>query len=173
METRTKALIVAGAVLALGTTVAVGASMANDGWRGGPGFERHAGCGFHKGGFGGPGKRGHGAMRMLERYDTDGDGALTQAELDQGRAAQLAEFDANGDGALSLDEFETLWQDFMRERMVDRFQDLDADGDSGVTLDEFQRPFAKMVERFDRNDDGKLSREDRPRRGRDNDEDDN
>ena len=109
---------------------------------------------------------------MLERYNANGDDGLTQAELDQGRAEQLARFDANNDGILTLGEFEALWLDAMRNRMVDRFQNLDEDGDAGVTLEEFQRPFAKMVQRFDRNGDGKVSMEDRPRRGYDDDEDD-
>jgi len=176
METRTKALIIAGTILALGTTVAVGASMANDGWRDGRGFEQYAGYGHHKGGHGwgrhggGHGKRA--VMMMLERFDADGDGKLTQSEIDQGLVEYMANFDSNQDKTLSLGEFEALWLDFMRERMVDRFQYLDADGDASVTLEEFQDPFSRMVESFDRNDDGKLGPDDRPRRSYDYDDDD-
>src|SRR3546814_6277210 len=52
----------------------------------------------------------------------------------------------------------------MRERMVDRFQDLDADGDGKVTAEEFQRPYAKVVRHMDRNEAGVVDRSDFRRR---------
>lgn len=108
----------------------------------------------------------HGVMlrQILKAYDTNGDRALTQEEIDTGRAAQLAAADANGDGALSLDEYQNLWLAVMRERMVDDFQRHDADGDSVVTGEEFSARFDSIVARMDRNGDGALSAEDR--RGR-------
>ena len=51
---------------------------------------------------------------LPERFDSDGDGPLTQAEIDAGRAAQLAGFDTDGDGALTLQEYQALWQAEMR-----------------------------------------------------------
>ena len=58
--------------------------------------------------------------RLFEAFDANQDGTLTQAEVDQARQAKLAEFDADGDGSLSLEEYQALWLDAMRERMVDR-----------------------------------------------------
>ena len=85
------------------------------------------------------------------------DGKLTQSEIDAARRDRLAKFDDNNDGKLSLEEYQDLWLDAMRERMVDRFQKLDADGDAVVTVYEFGQPFEKMVERRDRDGDGELT----------------
>ncbi len=170
MTRKTKLLIAAGLVALTGTVAVTGASYARGSWHNGP--SGAYGSGFHGGhhaGRHGPGnsgrcsggdhgKRGH---QMLKRYDSDQDGKLTQSEIDQGREANLAKFDSNQDGTLSLGEFEVLWLDFMRERMVDRFQDLDADGDSTVTSEEYKEPFASLVEDMDRNGDGALSRDDK------------
>jgi len=123
----------------------------------------------HHGGF------GHG---LFETYDANDDGRLTQAEIDQVRQDRLAEFDQDGDGSLSLEEYQALWMDAMRERMVDRFQSHDDDGDGTVTAEEFTEPLDRIVSRLDRNDDGELTMEelrrdrdrgDRRGRGRDRD----
>ena len=97
---------------------------------------------------------------MLELYDTDGDGSISQAEIDATRAERLATFDADGDGQLTLAEYEALWLDAMRERMVDQFQRHDDDGDGQVTADEFGEDFANIVARRDRNNDGVLNADD-------------
>ena len=125
MTTRTKLLIGIGAV-ALGATTLAGASMAD-------------GRGHGHG-------RDHGA-RMIEQFDANQDGSVTQDEIDQVRTARFTEFDADGNGSLSLEEYQALWLDAMRERMVDRFQDLDDDGDAIVTVEEFVEPWGRMVDR--------------------------
>ncbi|MEQ9606855.1 MAG: hypothetical protein RLN99_04235, partial [Kiloniellaceae bacterium] len=104
-------------------------------------------------------------FRMLESFDTNEDGKLSQEEIDQSRGERFGRFDGDADQALTLQEYEQLWLDAMREVMVDRFQDLDADGDAKVTAEEFKRPFAKMVQRRDRNGDGVIDREDFQRQG--------
>jgi len=113
------------------------------------------------------GRRGGGpqAAQMLMSYDTDGDGNITQDEIDAFRTARLAEFDADGNGTLSLEEYQALWLDAYRERMVDNFQRHDDDGDGIVTLEEFSEDQANMVARMDRNGDGVLNADDRPERG--------
>jgi Ca2+-binding EF-hand superfamily protein len=118
--------------------------------------ERHGGRHGHYG------KRGGGRhmVRMMESFDSNEDGKLSQEEIDGARNARFGQFDGDGDQSLTLQEYEQLWLDAMRERMVDRFQQLDADGDAKVTAEEFQRPFAKMVRRMDRNDDGVIDRND-------------
>jgi Ca2+-binding EF-hand superfamily protein len=110
----------------------------------------------------------HGGSNMLETFDTNGDGQLTQAEINSFRSERHAKFDADGNGTLSLQEYEALWLDAYRERMVDEFQRHDDDGNGLVTTEEFNDPFANMVTRMDRNDDGILSGEElRPKRHRD------
>ena len=169
MSTRTKiTIIVSLSVLLIGMAIA-GVSQA-DGWgpKGGPHFGHHGSWqdghkGRHWKAHGGP-KR---MIRMFEAYDANRDGKLTQAEIDEGRAAQVVRFDADGDGALSLQEYEGLWLEAMRARLVDRFQFLDEDGDGVVTQTEFAEPFARVVTFMDRNDDDAISREDMRRWRRD------
>lgn len=122
--------------------------------------ERHGREGRH-------GKRGRfGMMRqIMEQVDANGDRAVTQEEIDTYRAARVAEADVSGDGNLSLEEFETAYAQMTRMRMVDAFQELDQDGDGQITQAEMDSRFGGVVERMDRNGDGKLSREDRGRRG--------
>src|SRR3546814_7559149 len=86
--------------------------------------------GYHHGMRHGKGAHhGRHMFRMLDAYDTNQDGKLSQEEIDQARGERLGKFDADGDQSLTLGEYEQLWLDAMRERLVDRFQDLDPDGD--------------------------------------------
>ena len=45
------------------------------------------------------------AMEVFDTIDADGDGTLTQTEIDSLRNDRHARHDANGDGNLSLEEF--------------------------------------------------------------------
>ena len=139
--------------LALLTTIGVGALAATAVAAGPQGMR-----GMHHQG-------GHG---LLTAFDTNGDGQLTQAEIDTFRADRLAKFDTDGNGTLSLQEYQALWLDAYRERMVDEFQRHDDDGDSVVTAAEFNEPYANIVARMDRNGDGILAGDElNPRRHRD------
>jgi Ca2+-binding EF-hand superfamily protein len=178
MKTTTK-IAVAFVALA-GVAGAAVAAQADSRRADGPGATQQA-YGMHGGGHGGGyhgmrhGERRHGgghAFRMLESFDANDDGKLSQEEIDQTRGERFGSFDADADKALTLQEYEQLWLDAMRERMVDRFQALDADGDAKVTAEEFQQPFSKMVRRMDRNEDGVIDRGDFQRRMHDRDADD-
>lgn len=104
---------------------------------------------------------GRGMFRqMMEKVDADGDRAVTQAEIDTFRTAVVTNADKSGEGDISLGEFETIYLEMTRDRMVDAFQDLDADGDGAVTKAEMDKRFGNVVERMDRNEDGKLDRGD-------------
>ena len=181
MQTRTKVVIAAGLAVLLVGAGTVGVTQAH-GWKEGRAQGAFYGEFAGPGGphFGGPGKghRGHRMgqrfLTMLERYDSNGDGKLTQSEIVEGRNSRLAAFDADQDGALTLQEFEGLWLDTMRPFMVDMYQRFDEDGDARVTADEYTQPFAKMMTWLDRNDDGAIDKSDLPRGKRhwDDDEDD-
>ncbi len=116
---------------------------------------------------GGPGDMLHFVARseaLLEQFDTNEDGVVTQDEIDAVRAAELAEYDTDGEGTLSLEEYQAYWLSRLYERMVDAFQHLDADGDGEVTIDEFNAGLANIVERLDASGDGALGEDDRPER---------
>ena len=83
----------------------------------------------------------------MQKFDTDGDGKVTPEEMRTQLQAKLTEYDSDGDGTLSIAEFEALHSAMIREKMVDRFQDLDADGDGAVTAEEMVAP-AKKLERM-------------------------
>ncbi|MCY4547229.1 MAG: hypothetical protein OXC28_02575, partial [Defluviicoccus sp.] len=115
----------------------------------------------HGMGFLDKGQLGVSAMEMFAAVDADGDGKLTQAEIDKARNDRHAKHDADGDGNLSLEEFAGLWHETTRPLTVRAFQMLDTDGDAIVTRAEFDRPLAGIVERLDRDRDGGLSMRDR------------
>ncbi|MEQ9641117.1 MAG: EF-hand domain-containing protein [Alphaproteobacteria bacterium] len=142
MLSKTTLALTAG--IALTGLLATGVAAYADGGRHGP-----RDGGMHRGGF-----------AMMKMLDTNQDGKLTQAEIDQARKDRLAKFDTDKDGKLNLAEFEAVWLDFTRKRMVDAFQRLDENGDAQVTEAEYLEPTKRMVTRMDRNDDGELSRDD-------------
>lgn len=171
------------AIAALGATATMAQSNADTGaqpvaklasWFGGHGDGEKDGHGRggkdghgggHRDGKRGGDERGEGRggkmLRQIEAFDLNKDGSVTQAEIDQFRNDQIAKFDANKDGTLSLDEYQALWLEQMRDRMVDAFQKHDNDGNGQVTTDEFNKRFTGLVERLDRNGDGKLNKDDR------------
>jgi Ca2+-binding EF-hand superfamily protein len=139
--TRTTKLLLTTGALAIGVAAFAGVGLAGGGWG-------HHGYGHHGG-----------AEGLFETFDADDDGRLTQAEIDQARRAKLTEFDRDRDGSLTLEEYQALWLDAMRERMVDRFQAHDDDGDGRVTAAEFGEDYSRILSRLDDDDDGTVTRE--------------
>ena len=86
-------------------------------------------------GHGGHGGRDGMMMQILLQADSDGNGSVTQAEIDAFRTAQVTGADTNSDGALTIEEFDTVYRVLTRSGMVDAFQALDEDGDGTVTAD--------------------------------------
>ena len=162
MNNRTKTLIGIGVAAAIGAAAIAGVSYAGN--RNG-GFGGHHGHGMH---FLGKGQLGLTAMEILHSIDADGDGKLTQAEIDKARNDRHSAHDADGDGSLGLDEFAGLWHETTHPLTVRVFQMLDTDGDAVVTRVEYDRPLARIVERLDRDGDGALSPDDRRRHRHDN-----
>ena len=153
MQRKLKIALVAGLAVIAGGGALVATAQA-DGW------------GHHN--------RGHGGfMRMFwERYDTNQDGKITQAEIDANRTEWHGKFDADKNGTLTLKEFEALWLEANRQRMIREYQRFDKDGDAALTLDEYKKPLSRFVENHDRNGDGALSKDDRRMRWGNRDDDD-
>ena len=145
MQTRTKLLAAATAVLVVGGLALAAPSLAQRGAMGMMG--------------------GLGAEQLLREVDTDRDGRMTQAEIDAAVNARFTRFDADGNGRLSLDEFNALWADVTRPAAVRAFQFMDPNGDASVTKAEVDERTSRLVQRFDRNGDGALSMQDRGGRG--------
>ena len=158
MQTRTKTLIAAGLAAALGGAAIVGVSHADhrDGFDG-----RHGLSFLDKGSLAAT------ALEVFDSIDADGDGTLSQAEIDQVRNDRHAAHDADRDGNLGLEEFAGLWHETTRPLTVRVFQMLDTDGDAVITRAEYDRPLAGIVAHLDRNGDGGLSLRD----GRHDDDD--
>ena len=119
MKTKTKTLTAIAVAAALGGTALAGASYA--GHRGG-------GTGFLD-----KGQLAVSAMEMFDAVDADGDGRLTQAEIDKARNDRHAAHDADADGNLSLEEFAGLWQETTRP-LAGIVERLDRDGDGGLSM---------------------------------------
>jgi hypothetical protein len=65
----------------------------------------------------GPGYGGGRGPMMFDRFDTDGDGKVTQQEFDAGHSGRFAQMDINGDGAVTQDEARQAMQQMRAEHM--------------------------------------------------------
>ena len=109
--------------------------------------------------------RGHGrgghkerAERLFERFDTDKDGVITEAEIEEVRSQEFAAADTDGNGEVSLEEFKAQFMERSGDRMVRAFQFLDSDGDGTVTQEEIDIVANRMFNRLDRDGNGTVER---------------
>ena len=65
----------------------------------------------------GPGYGGGPGAMMFDRFDTDGDGKVTQEEFQAGHDGRFAQMDLNGDGAVTQDEARQAMQQMRAEYM--------------------------------------------------------
>ena len=99
----------------------------------------------------------------FEALDADGDGKVTQAELEAFRASRFAEIDTNGDGSVSREEFLAQAAARSEARAGRMFERLDADGDGALSRDAIEAGRgrgpdpARMISRLDTDGDGALS----------------
>lgn len=129
------------------------------------GQDRGNGKGWHMaGGKGGPGGR-RGGARMMERFDVNGDGAITQEEVDEVTSTQFSGIDADNSNGINLEEFRAEFAMRSNDRSIRVFQRLDRDGDGMVTTEEFTKVTDRLFSRLDRDDNGELEMR-RGQRGR-------
>lgn len=107
------------------------------------------------------GRHGDGMRHLMQRYDANKDGKVTQQEIDTNRTEWHGKFDTDKNGSLNLKEFEALWLEAKRQEMIREFQRLDPNGDAALSLDEYKEPLSRIVANRDRNGDGVVSKEDR------------
>lgn len=111
---------------------------------------------------GGPG----GPRASFEQLDANGDGGITQAEMEAHRAARLAAADANGDGSITRDELLAQIKSGADDRMsrrVDRMLDrLDANNDGALSQTELTAAAEKRggrgFSRIDTDGNGSISK---------------
>ena len=95
---------------------------------------------------------------MVQQYDTDGDGALSDQEREAAHAAILAKYDTNGDGKLSRGERRAV-RDAAHDAFLAKY---DTNGDGEISSEERDAIKADFIERFDTNGDGALSKDELP-----------
>lgn len=109
---------------------------------------------------------------MIEKMDTDKDGAVSTDEFKAHRAEIFSAADSNGDGSLSGDEFAAMAKAMQEKReeamkmarekkRQNHFNKMDADGDGKISQAEFDAGGEHRFNRMDNNDDGKLDKNDR------------
>lgn len=106
------------------------------------------------------------AATRFAAADANGDGALTPVEMaasakGKRREKMLERFDADSNGTLSESEIATAMEGRMGKRIAKRFERLDADKSGSLTLAEMQahRDPAKMISKLDADNSGGLSLE--------------
>jgi Ca2+-binding EF-hand superfamily protein len=106
------------------------------------------------------------SVAHFEAADADDNGEVTFDEFAEAINGRLGNADADGDGKMTVGEIaaaiERMRAERMAKRMVERF---DTDGDGALTTAEIESRQKKMFALLDRNDDGKIVRDEMPRRG--------
>jgi Ca2+-binding EF-hand superfamily protein len=112
--------------------------------------------------------------RVFERLDTDRDDVIEKQEIEAARRAVFDRADADNDDYVTGKEIEALREEFSeargqrlrqrnapegaREAAADRVKRLDTDGDGRIAEAEFVAARDPLLQRFDGNGDGSITR---------------
>ena len=107
------------------------------------------------------GGHGHGPQIDFETMDRDGDGQITQAELQAMGEAHFADADTDNDGFLSAAELEAQAMARAAQHAARMMERMDANGDGKVTREEFMQGHDAMFDAMDTNGDGVIDAEER------------
>jgi hypothetical protein len=99
-----------------------------------------------------------GGLDRLLAFDANGDGAVTRAEAEAGRAAMFTRLDRDGDGYLSETERAAMQQGQGRQRGGGAMR-ADTDRDGRISRAEMAASPIRGFDRIDANRDGVLSAE--------------
>ena len=94
--------------------------------------------------------------RAIERLDRDGDGYISQSELEAYRGGRFEELDRDGDGTVSRDEMMERIMRRMEREFGPRFDALDANRDGRIDRNEYGGRSGRF-DRLDRDGDGRIS----------------
>ncbi|MEM9617555.1 MAG: hypothetical protein AAF936_06305 [Pseudomonadota bacterium] len=112
------------------------------------------------GAYAGQGKGG----KRWDRLDINGDGKITAEELSERQSELIANADTDGDGAITKDEMKA-YHEARRAEWREK-NNPDTNGDGVIDRTEFIASAQERFDRMDKNGDGVISEDERPRRGR-------
>ncbi|WP_291729537.1 EF-hand domain-containing protein [Leisingera sp. F5] len=103
----------------------------------------------------------HGPKMSFEEIDADGNGEVTKAEIQALKEARFSKADADGDGKLTLEEMQAHAQARANERAARMLERFDKDGDGALSKDEMPQPrrAGRMFDRMDADGSGGISKE--------------
>lgn len=106
-------------------------------------------------------------MGRFDQSDTDKNGEITFDEFSKAAGERFTLADVNKDGKVTVEEMAAAIEKMRAERMARRvINRFDANSDGAVTLAEIQNGQKEIYALMDRNDDGKLVKEEMPRKGK-------
>lgn len=110
------------------------------------------------GGHGGHRGGGHGKM-LMEKADTDGNGALSKVELDAFNLARAQELDLNKDGSVTAEEMKAYREQQRAKRAAERMARLDGNKDGKVSVQELADSRGQWIAKLDADGNGELTAE--------------
>jgi Ca2+-binding EF-hand superfamily protein len=101
----------------------------------------------------------HHGERMLRHLDLNGDGGISSAEAAAVREVRFLRMDTDGDGVITEEEMQTAAQQRIARRIAKKIARLDKNGDGRVERAEFDEHGVARFARLDTDGDGRVSHE--------------